>query len=88
MRKGDCDVKSKANFRVCCQGVIRRDWGIRKTSQKRVWFSQKIDNGEKVNSSKTKFEILEICRVKKAESARLDREKFDLSWQVNVEMND
>ena len=49
---------------------------------------KKIDNGEKVNSSKTKFEILEICRVKKAESARLDREKFDLSWQVNVEMND
>lgn len=49
---------------------------------------KKIDNGEKVNSSKTKFEILEICRVKKAEIERLDREKFDLSWQVNVEMND
>lgn len=49
---------------------------------------KKIDNGEKVNSPKTKFEILEICRVKKAEIERLDREKFDLSWQVNVEMND
>ena len=49
---------------------------------------KKIDNGEKVNRSKTKFEILEICRVKKAEIERLDREKFDLSWQVNVEMND
>ena len=49
---------------------------------------KKIDNGEKVNRSKTKFEILDLCRVKKAEIERLDREKFDLSWQVNVEMND
>lgn len=44
---------------------------------------KQIENGEKVKTPKTKFEILEICRAKKAEIERLDKERFELSFELN-----
>lgn len=46
---------------------------------------KKIDNGEKVKTPKTKFEILDIIREKKAEIERLDKERFDLKWELSDE---
>ena len=48
----------------------------------------KIENGEQVKTTKTKYEIAEIIREKKAEIEKLDKQRFALSWQVDVEMKD
>lgn len=47
-----------------------------------------IDNGEKVNTKKTKFEILDIIQEKDEKMKKLEKAKFDLSWQIEVEMQD
>lgn len=49
-------------------------------------YIEQIDKGEKVTTPKTKLEIIEICRKKKAEIERLDKEKSDIKWYMAVEM--
>ncbi len=51
-------------------------------------FIEQIENGEKVKTPKTKFEILEIITEKDKKMKELEKEKFALSWQVEVEMTD
>lgn len=51
-------------------------------------FIQQIENGEKVKTPKTKFEIQEIIAKKDEQMKKLEKEKFALTWQIEVEMND
>lgn len=51
-------------------------------------FIEQIENGEKVKTPKTKFEILEIITEKDKKMKELEKEKFALSWHVEVEMTD
>lgn len=44
----------------------------------------KIDNGEKVKTTKTRYEIIEINKQKKAEIEKLVKERFELSWQIAI----
>lgn len=48
-------------------------------------FIEQIENGEKVKTPKTKYEILEIISKKKNEMEILEKEKFEISWQLEVE---
>ena len=49
---------------------------------------EQIENGGKVKTPKNKQEILDIIAEKKKEVERLDKEKFALKWQIDVEMQD
>ena len=48
-------------------------------------FIEQIDNGEKVKTPKTKQEILQIIDAKDEEMKNLEKEKFALKWQLEVE---
>ena len=45
-------------------------------------FIEQIDNGEKVKTPKTKFEILEIINKKDEQLKNLEKAKFELKWQI------
>lgn len=45
-----------------------------------------IDNGEKVNTKKTKFEILDIVNKKKEQFEQLEKEKNAIAWHIDVEL--
>lgn len=51
-------------------------------------FIEQIDNGEKVKTPKTKFEIQKIIAEKDEQMKKLEKEKFEIKWQIEVEMND
>lgn len=44
---------------------------------------KKIENGEKVKTPKTEYEILDICRDKKANIEKLEQMKNELKWQLS-----
>ena len=44
---------------------------------------KQIDNGEKVNTPKSRYEILEICRSKNAEIEKLDKDRSNLRWELS-----
>lgn len=43
---------------------------------------EQIENGEKVKTPKTKYEISAICRKKKEQIEKLDKERFELSFEL------
>lgn len=44
------------------------------------------ERGEKPKTDKTPYEIHVIIRQKRAEIEQLDKERFNLSWKLDVEM--
>ena len=48
-------------------------------------FLLEYERGEKPKTTKTPFEIKEIIKQKVTEIEKLDRMKFDLEWELNVE---
>ena len=81
-------LSEKKILEYAVKGIAAEISELEKQVEKGYELVKKIDNGEKVNTPKSKYEILEICREKKAEIEKLDKEKFAISWQVDVEMKD
>ncbi len=46
-------------------------------------FIEQIENGEKVKTPKTKYEIYAICRKKNEKIKQLDKERFELSFELS-----
>lgn len=46
-------------------------------------FIEQIENGEKVKTPKTKYEIYAICRKKKEQIEKLNKERFELSFELS-----
>lgn len=65
------------------KGITAEIEELEKTIRKGYALVKQIDNGEKVKSSKSRYEILEICREKKSEIERLDRERFELRFALS-----
>lgn len=49
-------------------------------------FLADYENGLKPKTTKTQYEIHAIIRQKKAEIEKLDKERFNLEWKLNTEM--
>lgn len=65
------------------KGITAEIDDLEKTVRQGYALVKQIDNGEKVKSPKTRYEILEICREKNAKIERLDKERFDLRWELS-----
>ncbi len=51
-------------------------------------YIEQIEKGEKPKTPKSKAEILEICQNKKAEIEKLDKQRFELSWMLDVDLKE
>lgn len=79
-------LSQKQIIEYAIKGIAAEIDALEKDIQKGYQLVNKIENGEKVKTTKTKLEILEICRTKKAEIEKLDKERFDLKWSLDVDM--
>ena len=78
----------KQILQYAIKGITAEIEKLEKTVREGNALIKKIENGEQVKAKATKYEIAEIVKEKKAEIEKLDKERFALSWQVDVEMND
>ena len=60
---------------------------LEKTVRQGYALVRQIDNGEMVKTPKSRYEIIEICREKNAEIERLDKERFELRFELS-ELNE
>ena len=81
-------LSQKQILQYAVKGLTAEIEKLEKTVREGNSLIQKIDNGEKVKTPKTRYEIAEIVREKKAEIEKLDKERFALSWQIDVDMKD
>lgn len=73
----------KSILEYAVKGLTAEIEELEKTVRQGYALVKQIDNGEKVKTPKTKYEILEICREKNAKIERLDKERFELRWELS-----
>ena len=81
-------LSQKQILQYAIKGITAEIEKLEKTVREGNALIKKIENGEQVKVKATKYEVAEIVKEKKAEIEKLDKERFALSWQVDVEMND
>ena len=81
-------LSQKQILEFAVKGITAEIEKLEKTVREGNALIQKIDNGEQVKAKASRYEIVEIIREKKAEIEKLDKERFALSWQVDVEMKE
>lgn len=69
------------------KGITAEIDDLEKTVRKGYDLVRQIDNGEKAKTTISRYEILEICREKNAKIERLDKERFELRWEIS-ELNE
>lgn len=81
-------LTQKQILEYAVKGILADIRELEKTVRQGYEYVRQIENGEKPKVTKTKFEILEICRESKEEIERLDKERFELRWKIDVDMKD
>lgn len=81
-------MTEKEILQYAIKGITAEIEQLEKDIKQGYKYIEQIDKGEKVKTPKTKQEILEIIAVKDAEMKRLEKEKFNISWQVDVDMKE
>lgn len=78
----------KEIFKFALKGITAEIENLEKDVKQGYKYIEQIDNGEKVPIKKTKYEILDIIAEKEKEMKKLEKEKFVIKWQIEVEMKD
>ena len=60
--------------------------GLEKTINQGKQLLLQFERGEKPKTTKTPYEIEQIIREKRAEIEKLSKMRFDLTWELEVEM--
>ena len=81
-------MTAKEILQYAVKGIAAEIEQLEKEVKQGYKFIEQIDNGEKVKTPKTKFEILAIVEEKKEKMQKLEKEKFAIGWQIEVEMKD
>ncbi len=81
-------MTAKEILQYAVKGINAEIEQLEKDIKQGYKFIEQIDNGEKVKTPKSKYEILEIIAEKDEQMKKLEKEKFAISWQVEVEMKD
>ncbi len=81
-------MTDKKILQYAIKGIAAEIEQLEKDIKQGYKYIEQIDKGQKVKTPKTKQEILEIIAEKDAEMKKLEKEKFNISWQVDVEMKD
>ncbi len=67
------------------KGIRAEIDSIEKTVNQGKQLLLQYERGQKPKTTKTPYEIREVIREKRAEIERLDRMRFDLTWELEVE---
>lgn len=78
-------MTDKEVFKFALKGITVEIEQLEKDIKQGYKFIKQIDNGEKVKTPKTKYEILEIIEKKEEEMKDLEKKKFAIKWQLEVE---
>lgn len=81
-------LNQKQILQYAIKGITAEIEELEKSVRKGSSLIEKIEKGEQVNTKATKYEILEKVEAKIAKIEKLDKERFELNWQIDVEMND
>ena len=81
-------MTAKEIYKYALKGITVEIEQLEKDIKQGYKFIEQIDNGEKVKTPKTKFEIQKIIAEKDEQMKKLEKEKFEIKWQIEVEMND
>ncbi len=78
-------MTDKEVFKFALKGITVEIEQLEKDIKQGYKFIKQIDNGEKVKTPKTKYEILDIIQKKEEEMKDLEKKKFAIKWQLEVE---
>lgn len=78
----------KEIFQFAYQGISAKIESLEKEIKQGYFYINQINDGKKIPTKLTKYEILDIIHEKEAEMKRLENEKFTIKWQIEVEMKD
>lgn len=78
-------LDNKKIIEYAMKGITVEIEELEKTVKQGYKYIELIENGEKVNTKKSKYEILDICRDANEKIKQLEKEHFELKWQLCVE---
>lgn len=78
-------MKQDELLKWAVKGIMAEIDGIEKTVNQGKQLLLQYERGQKPKTTKTPDEIREIIQEKKAEIERLDKMRFDLTWEIEVE---
>lgn len=78
-------MNEKDLIKWAVKGITAEIDSIEKTVNQGKQLLLQYERGEKPKTTKTPFEIRQIIQEKKAEIERLDKMRFDLTWELEVE---
>lgn len=65
------------------KGITAEIENLEKDVKQGYKFIDQIDNGEIPKIKKSKYEILDICQEKNNEIKKLEKECFELRWEIS-----
>lgn len=81
-------LNQKEILKYAMVGLAKEIEELEKAIKQGYKYIEQIDKGEMVNTKKTKYEILDIITEKENQMKQLEKEKFNIKWQIEVEMQD
>ena len=78
-------MKHEELLKWAVKGIAAEIDSLEKTINQGKQLLLQYERGEKPKTTKTPYEINEVIREKRAEIERLDRMRFDLTWEMSVE---
>lgn len=78
-------MNEKDLIKWAVKGIMAEIDGLEKTINQGKQLLLQYERGEKPKTTKTPYEIREIIGEKRAEIERLDKMRFDLTWELEVE---
>lgn len=81
-------MNEKDLIKWAVKGIAAEIDGLEKTVNQGRQLLLQYERGQKPKTTKTPAEIREVIQEKKAEIERLDKMRFDLTWELEVERGD
>lgn len=85
MKEGDCMMNTTELMKWAVKGLSAEIDELEKAVNQGKRYLLEYEKGGKPKTPKTPDEIREIIAEKKAEIEKLDKMKFDLKWELDVE---
>lgn len=81
-------MTAKEILKYAVKGITAEMQEIEKEIKEGYKYIKQIDDGEQIKIKLNKYEILDIIAEKEDQMKRLEKERFAIKWQIEVEMKD
>lgn len=81
-------MTAKEILKYAAKGITAEMQEIEKEIKQGYNYIKQIDDGEQVKIKLNKYEILDIIAEKEDQMKKLEKERFAIKWQIEVEMKD